>query len=280
MPLKNQIIVKRELSPKIVEMELYNPEIASKVKVGQFIIIKIEEESERIPLSIVDWNLEKGTIKIVFQKMGVSTHKLGKLNVGNIVMDVLGPLGNPLEINRFGIVICIGEGIRIPTIYPIARELKNVGNRVISIIGAESRDLLVYENEMMNVSDELKITTHDGSIGKKNFVYNELEELLNYGLKIDRVLVSGSTMIMKKCAEITKPHNIKTTAILTPIMLCGVGICGACRIEFEGKIKFTCLEGLEFDAHKVNFDLLLARLNMYRSEEEKALKNYFEIGGE
>ncbi|MEM1550207.1 MAG: sulfide/dihydroorotate dehydrogenase-like FAD/NAD-binding protein, partial [Candidatus Methanomethylicia archaeon] len=163
MPQKNQILAKRELAPRIIEIEVYNPDIASKVKAGQFIVIRVGEECERIPLTIADWNSKDGTITIVFQEVGVSTYKLGKLNVGETIMDVVGPLGNPSEIDRFGTVVCIGGGVGIPAIYPITRELKNAGNKIISIIGARSKNLLIYEDKMMNVSDELRITTDDGS---------------------------------------------------------------------------------------------------------------------
>ncbi|MEM2015909.1 MAG: sulfide/dihydroorotate dehydrogenase-like FAD/NAD-binding protein [Candidatus Methanomethylicia archaeon] len=276
MPQKNQILAKRELAPRIIEIEVYNPDIASKVKAGQFIVIRVGEECERIPLTIADWNSKDGTITIVFQEVGVSTYKLGKLNVGETIMDVVGPLGNPSEIDRFGTVVCIGGGVGIPAIYPITRELKNAGNKIISIIGARSKNLLIYEDKMMNVSDELRITTDDGSKGRKGFVSDELRDLLKSGLKVDRVITVGPAIMMKVCAEVTKPYNIKTIASLNPIMVCGMGMCAACRVEVNGKTRFVCFEGPEFDAHKVNFDILLMRLNAYKSEEQMALKIYLE----
>ncbi|MEM2538469.1 MAG: sulfide/dihydroorotate dehydrogenase-like FAD/NAD-binding protein, partial [Candidatus Methanomethylicia archaeon] len=260
----------------IIEIEVYNPDIASKVKAGQFIVIRVGEECERIPLTIADWNSKDGTITIVFQEVGVSTYKLGKLNVGETIMDVVGPLGNPSEIDRFGTVVCIGGGVGIPAIYPITRELKNAGNKIISIIGARSKNLLIYEDKMMNVSDELRITTDDGSKGRKGFVSDELRDLLKSGLKVDRVITVGPAIMMKVCAEVTKPYNIKTIASLNPIMVCGMGMCAACRVEVNGKTRFVCFEGPEFDAHKVNFDILLMRLNAYKSEEQMALKIYLE----
>ncbi|MEM0084613.1 MAG: sulfide/dihydroorotate dehydrogenase-like FAD/NAD-binding protein [Candidatus Methanomethylicia archaeon] len=280
MPQKNQIIAKRELAPRIIEIEVYNPDIASKVKAGQFIVIRVGEECERIPLTIADWNAKDGIITIVFQEVGVSTYKLGKLNVGETIMDVVGPLGNPSEIDRFGTVVCIGGGVGIPAIYPIARELKNAGNKIISIIGARSKNLLIYEDKMMSVSDELRITTDDGSKGRKGFVSDELRDLLKSGLKVDRVVTVGPAIMMKVCAEVTKPYNIKTIASLNPIMVCGMGMCAACRVEVNGETRFVCFEGPEFDAHKVNFDILLMRLNAYRSEEQMALKIYLEGRGE
>jgi len=278
MPQLNQIIMKRNIAQKIVEMKVYNPEIASKVKAGQFIIVRVREECERIPLTVADWDVNMGTITIVFQEVGVSTYKLGKLNIGERIMDVAGPLGNPSEIDNFGTVICVGGGVGIPAIYPIARELKRAGNRVISIIGARSRDLLVYEEEMRSVSDELRITTDDGSKGRRGFVSDELRDILNSGLKVDRVITVGPAIMMKTCAEITKPYNIKTIASLNPIMVCGMGMCAACRVEVDGKTRFVCFEGPEFDAHKVNFNILLMRLNAYKAEEQRALKIYIEEG--
>lgn len=275
----NQILDKRELAPGIKEMVIYNPNIASKVKAGQFIVVRVCEEGERIPLNVVDWDGGRGTLKIVFQEVGVSTHKLGKLGIGDLIMDVVGPLGNPSEISLFGTVICVGEGVRISAIYPVARELKKTGNKVISIIGAKSKELLIYMEEMRGVSDELRITTDDGSEGRRGLVSDELRDILESGLKIDRIVIVGSAMTMKMCAEVTKPYHIKTIASLNPIMICGMGMCGACRVEVAGKTRFTCIEGPEFDAHQVNFDVLMMRLNAYKTEEQMALKRFLEGGG-
>ncbi|MCS7369314.1 MAG: sulfide/dihydroorotate dehydrogenase-like FAD/NAD-binding protein [archaeon GBS-70-058] len=274
----NQILDKRELAPRIKEIVVYNPKIASKVKAGQFIVVRVCEEGERIPLTVADWDREKGTITIVFQEVGVSTYKLGKLEDGDVITDMVGPLGNPSEIGLFGTVVCVGGGVRIPAIYPITRELKKAGNKVISIIGARSKESLIYEEEMMKVSDELRITTDDGSKGRKGFVSDELRDLLQSGLKVNRVITVGPAIMMKVCAEITRPYNIKTIASLNPIMVCGMGMCGACRVEVAGKTRFVCFEGPEFDAHEVNFDVLLMRLNAYKAEEQVALKKFLEEG--
>jgi ferredoxin--NADP+ reductase len=275
----NQILDKRELAPRIKEMVVYNPKIASKVRAGQFIVVRVCEEGERIPLTVADWDRDKGTLKIVFQEVGVSTYKLGKLGVGDVIKDMVGPLGNPSEISLFGTVICVGGGVGVPAIYPIARELKGAGNKVISIIGARSKDLLIYEEEMRKVSDELRVTTDDGSKGRKGFVSDELKDILKSGLKVDRVVTVGPAIMMKVCAEVTRPYNIKTIASLNPIMVCGMGMCAACRVEVAGKTRFVCFEGPEFDAHQVDFDVLLMRLNAYKAEEQMALKKFLEGGG-
>ncbi|WP_244870343.1 sulfide/dihydroorotate dehydrogenase-like FAD/NAD-binding protein [Thermofilum adornatum] len=273
----NEIVEKKELAPRIKEIKVYNPRIAAKARAGQFVIVKVGEEGERIPLTIADWDREKGLITIVFQEVGVSTYKLGRLGVGDVITDVLGPLGNPSEIEKFGTVVCVGGGVGIAAIYPMAKELKKAGNRVISIIGARNKDLLIYEEEMRRVSDELRITTDDGSKGRKGFVSDELRDLLNSGLKVDRVIAVGPAIMMKTCADVTRPFNVKTIVSLNSLMLCGMGMCGACRVEVGGKTRFVCVDGPDFDAHQVNFDVLIKRLNAYKAEEQLALKRFLEV---
>ncbi|MEM0306887.1 MAG: sulfide/dihydroorotate dehydrogenase-like FAD/NAD-binding protein [Thermofilum sp.] len=273
----NEIVEKKELAPRIKEIKVYNPRIAAKARAGQFVIVKVGEEGERIPLTIADWDREKGLITIVFQEVGVSTYKLGRLGVGDVITEVLGPLGNPSEIEKFGTVVCVGGGVGIAAIYPMAKELKKAGNRVISIIGARNKDLLIYEEEMRRVSDELRITTDDGSKGRKGFVSDELRDLLNSGLKVDRVIAVGPAIMMKTCADVTRPFNVKTIVSLNSLMLCGMGMCGACRVEVGGKTRFVCVDGPDFDAHQVNFDVLIKRLNAYKAEEQLALKRFLEV---
>ena len=273
----NEIVEKKELAPRIKEIKVYNPRIAAKARAGQFVIVKVGEEGERIPLTIADWDQEKGLITIVFQEVGVSTYKLGRLGVGDVITDVVGPLGNPSEIEKFGTVVCVGGGVGIAAIYPMAKELKKAGNRVISIIGARNKDLLIYEEEMRRVSDELRITTDDGSKGRKGFVSDELRDLLNSGLKVDRVIAVGPAIMMKTCADVTRPFNVKTIVSLNSLMLCGMGMCGACRVEVGGKTRFVCVDGPDFDAHQVNFDVLIKRLNAYKAEEQLALKRFLEV---
>jgi len=273
----NEIVEKKELAPRIKEIKVYNPRIAAKARAGQFVIVKVGEEGERIPLTIADWDREKGLVTIVFQEVGVSTYKLGRLGVGDVITDVVGPLGNPSEIEKFGTVVCVGGGVGIAAIYPMAKELKKAGNRVISIIGARNKDLLIYEEEMRRVSDELRITTDDGSKGRKGFVSDELRDLLNSGLKVDRVIAVGPAIMMKTCADVTRPFNVKTIVSLNSLMLCGMGMCGACRVEVGGKTRFVCVDGPDFDAHQVNFDVLIKRLNAYKAEEQLALKRFLEV---
>lgn len=273
----NEIVEKKELAPRIKEIKVYNPRIAAKARAGQFVIVKVGEEGERIPLTIADWDREKGLITIVFQEVGVSTYKLGRLGVGDVITDVVGPLGNPSEIEKFGTVVCVGGGVGIAAIYPMAKELKKAGNRVISIIGARNKDLLIYEEEMRRVSDELRITTDDGSKGRKGFVSDELRDLLNSGLKVDRVIAVGPAIMMKTCADVTRPFNVKTIVSLNSLMLCGMGMCGACRVEVGGKTRFVCVDGPDFDAHQVNFDVLIKRLNAYKAEEQLALRRFLEV---
>lgn len=273
----NEIVEKKELAPRIKEIKVYNPRIAAKARAGQFVIVKVGEEGERIPLTIADWDREKGLITIVFQEVGVSTYKLGRLGVGDVITDVVGPLGNPSEIEKFGTVVCVGGGVGIAAIYPMAKELKKAGNRVISIIGARNKDLLIYEEEMRKVSDELRITTDDGSKGRKGFVSDELRDLLNSGLKVDRVIAVGPAIMMKTCADVTRPFNVKTIVSLNSLMLCGMGMCGACRVEVGGRTRFVCVDGPDFDAHHVNFDVLIKRLNAYKAEEQLAFKRFLEV---
>lgn len=273
---QGRIVKKVELAPRIKEIEVYAPEIVKRVKAGQFVILTVDSKGERIPLTVADWGRDRGTITIVFQEVGVSTYKLGRLNVGDVLAHVVGPLGNPSEISHFGTVVCVSGGVGTPAIYPIAREMKKVENHVISIIGVKSKELLIYEDKMRSVSDELRITTDNGSKGRKGFVTDELRDLISGGFKVDRVITVGPAVMMKVCGEVTKRYKIKTIASLNPIMVCGMGMCGSCRVEVEGKIRFVCFEGPEFDAHKVNFDGLLMRLNAYRVEEQIALKRYIE----
>ncbi|MBS7620609.1 sulfide/dihydroorotate dehydrogenase-like FAD/NAD-binding protein [Candidatus Bathyarchaeota archaeon] len=273
---EGQIIKKVELAPRIKEIEVYAPKIARRVRAGQFVILIVDNMGERIPLTVTDWDRDRETITIVFQEVGVSTYKLGRLNVGDALAHIVGPLGNPSEIGHFGKVICVSGGVGASAIYPIAREMKNVGNHVVSIIGARSKELLIYEEKMRSVSDDLRITTDDGSKGREGFVTDELRDLINSGIRVNRVIAVGPVIMMKACAEVTRGYKIKTIASLNPVMVCGMGMCGSCRVEVEGETRFVCFEGPEFDAHKVNFDGLLMRLNAYRVEEQIALKRYIE----
>jgi len=268
----NKILRKVELAPAIKLFEVEVPLITEKALPGHFVVVRACEEGERIPLTIADTQKDKETITIIFQEVGTSTKKLGLLAEGDEIIDVIGPLGKPSHIDKFGTVVAIGGGVGIPPVYPITRAMKQAGNKVISIIGARTKELLILEDEMRNVSDELYVTTDDGSYGKKGFVSDILQSLINEGRKIDRVIAIGPTIMMKVVCDVTRPYNIKTIVSLNPIMVDGTGMCGACRVEVGGETKFTCVDGPEFDGHKVDFDLLMKRQRIYLKEEEESLK--------
>ena len=263
-----------ELAQDIKLMELDAPQITKKVQPGQFIVLRIYEEGERIPLTIADSDPGKGILKIVFQEVGKSTKLLGTLKAGDQIADLIGPLGKPSEIEKFGTVVCIGGGVGTPEIYPVARALRQAGNKVISIVGARSKNLLIMEKEMRNVSDELYITTDDGSYIKKGFVTDELKRIIDSGIKVDRVFAVGPVVMMKAVAKLTQPYNIPTVVSLNPIMLDATGMCGVCRVEVGGETKFACVDGPEFDGHKVDFDLLVARQRIYLKEEKESLDQF------
>jgi len=267
-----KIVKKRTLAPIIKEIEVEVPEIARKAKPGQFVIVRVDERGERIPLTIVDYDRCRGIITLVFQEVGTSTKKLGRLNEGDYIADIVGPLGNPTELKRYGTVVCIGGGVGISAIYPVARALKEYGNYVISIIGARTSELLILEDEVRSVSNELYITTDDGSKGRKGFTTDVLKDLIAEGRHIDLVYAVGPTIMMKVVADVTRPYKIKTIVSLNPIMVDGSGMCGACRVRIGGQVKFACIDGPEFDAHLVDFDELLARLRMYKEEEKLSLE--------
>jgi ferredoxin--NADP+ reductase len=268
----NEILEKVNLAESIKLLKIKNKLIAEKAKPGQFVVIRLKDKSERIPLTLQNCDKDAGIINIVFQEVGKSTKELGITKVGDTILDVVGPLGKATEIKKFGKVICIGGGVGTPEIYPVAKALKNKGNYLISIIGARSKNLLIMEEEMKNVSDEIHITTDDGTYGRKGFVTDALKEILNKGNKIDRILAVGPVIMMKAVSEITKPYKIKTLVSLNPIMLDATGMCGACRVEVGGETKFACVDGPEFDGHLVNYELLMQRLNTYLNEEKESLE--------
>jgi len=269
----NRIMKKEELAPGIKLFEVENPYIAEKALPGQFIVVIAHEKGERIPLTIVDTDKEKGTFTMIFQEVGKTTKYLGTcLNEGDEIPHVIGPLGRPSEIENFGTVIGVGGGVGIAPLYPIIRALKEKGNTIISIIGARTKELLILEDWVRKVSDEVYITTDDGSYGRKGFVSDVLKELLESGRKIDRVIAIGPTIMMKVCADVTRPFGVKTIVSLNPIMVDGTGMCGACRVEVGGETKFACVDGPEFDGHEVNFDLLLKRLAAYKEQEKISLE--------
>ena len=271
----HRIVYKKQLSENVKLFDVEAPLVAKKFKAGQFLIVKIDEKGERIPLTIVDTDKENGTIRIIFQEVGKSTKKLGLLNVGDMIQDVIGPLGKPAEIKKFGKVVCVGGGVGVAPLYPQAKAFKEAGNEVISIIGARNKDLIILEEEMRNVSDRLYITTDDGSYVRKGFVSDVLREILEKE-KIDRVITIGPAIMMMVTARVTKPYNVKTIASLNSIMVDGTGMCGACRVSVGGETKFACVDGPDFDAHLVDFELLMERQRIYLEEERKAMELFEE----
>jgi len=264
-----RILRKEPLGSSLYLFEIEAPWIAKKAESGQFIIIRQCENSERIPLTIADYSREKGTLTIVFQAVGYSTGELAKCEAGDRLADVVGPLGVPSEIENCGTVVCIGGGVGIAPIYPIARDLKKAGNNVISIIGARSSELLFWREKMAQVSDALYITTDDGSEGRKGFVSDVLKEVLERE-KVARVWAIGPMIMMKVVANTTRPTGVKTIVSLNPIMVDGTGMCGACRVAVGNETKFACVDGPEFDAHEVDFDLAMKRAAFFKEKEKEA----------
>lgn len=260
------------LSPGVKLFVVKAPLIAKKCLPGQFVILRIDDDGERIPLTIADFNRAEGTITLIFQEVGHSTHQLGQLSTGDSLLDLAGPLGTPTHINNFGTVVCIGGGIGVAPVYPIARAYKEAGNKVISILGARNSDLLILEEEMARVSDAIYITTDDGSKGQKGLVIDPLKSLIATGEKIDVVMAIGPVVMMRSVAEVTRPYRINTIVSLNPIMVDGTGMCGGCRVSVGNKNKFACVDGPEFNAHEVDFDGLMARQRMYHDYERREHK--------
>ena len=258
--------------PRITEFVLDAPEIARAHKAGQFVIIIPSDTGERIPLTIADKDAEKGTISILFQEVGASTMLLGSFKEGDKLMHVAGPLGKPTHVEKFGTVVCVGGGVGIAPVHPIAKAMKDAGNKVISILGARTKDLLIYEDLMRKASTEVRITTDDGSYVKKGFVTDELKQMIEVEkIPIDLVVVIGPPIMMKFVCKVTEPHKIKTFASLNTIMVDGTGMCGACRVTVGGKTKFVCVDGPEFDGHEVDYDEMMARQRQYLPEEKQAV---------
>ncbi len=273
--MSHKIVFKKQLSDDIFTADVEAPLVAQARKPGQFIIISMNNEyAERIPLTIVDANVEKGTIRLVWQRVGKTTAELSDLQQGDEIANVVGPLGNPTHLENFGTVVCVGGGIGNAPLLPIAKALKTQGNKIISILGARSKELLMLEEEFARTSDELIITTDDGSYGRKALVTEPLREICQRNPKPDQVFAIGPAVMMKFCCEVTKQFNVPTQVSLNTIMVDGTGMCGGCRVEFDGQPKFVCVDGPEFDGHKVNFDLMIKRLNAYKDQEHKALEQY------
>ncbi len=258
----NKIVSKEYFSPNVVKLEVEAPLIAKARKAGHFVIVKTGEKGERIPLTIAQADVEKGTITLVVQNVGKSTEKICALNEGDFMTDVVGPLGQATHIEKVGTVICAGGGVGVAPLLPIVEAMKAAGNRVITVLAARSKDLVILEDEMKKYSDEVIVMTNDGSYGKEGLVTNGIEEVIKRE-KVDLCVTIGPAIMMKFVALLTKKYDLPTVASLNTIMVDGTGMCGACRITVGGKTKFVCVDGPEFDAHQVDFDEMLMRLKAY-----------------
>ena len=275
-----KILEKRELNGQVTLMVIDAPLIAKKALAGQFIIFRTDEKGERVPLTIADYDREKGTITIIFQKVGRSTMMLGEFNEGDSILDVVGPLGVPTEIPEGAKkVAVIGGGVGCAIAYPQAKALFNAGVEVDVIAGFRSKDIVILEDEMRAVSTNLYITTDDGSYGAKGFVTNKLQELIDAGNKYDCVIAIGPVPMMKFVCAVTKPYGIKTIVSLNPIMIDGTGMCGGCRVRVGGEIKYACVDGPDFDGHQVDFDELMHRNSAYRDIEQHDREHVCRITG-
>ncbi|MGI6642709.1 MAG: sulfide/dihydroorotate dehydrogenase-like FAD/NAD-binding protein [Bacillota bacterium] len=276
----NEILTKKVLTPVTKLIVVKTPYVAARAEPGQFIILRVREEGERIPLTIADYDREAGTITLVYQEVGLTTRLLGRLEVGDTILNLVGPLGVPAELPHSGTVVAVAGGVGVAPIYPKCKELHRRGVKVVSIIGARSKDLLILEDEMRSVSDEVHICTDDGSLGFKGFVSDKLKELIESGLKADEVVAIGPMPMMRATCEVTRPYQLRTWVSMNPIMVDGTGMCGACRVTVGGETKFCCVDGPMFDGHLVDWEEAWRRANVYRDEEKVAMERCPNCGGE
>ena len=268
-----KIIEKRMLAEYVGWFEVEAPQIAKRRQAGQFVILRIDDAGERIPLTIADANPEKGTIVLICQSIGKTSTHLNSLQAGDTIQDIAGPLGNPSHLENFGTAVCIGGGVGIAVAYPIAKALKEKGNKVISVLGARTKELLILEEQMRSVSDEVRIATDDGSYGTQGFVTDRLQEIIDEQ-EVNFVLAIGPTIMMKAVSNLTRSHKITTMVSLNSIMIDGTGMCGGCRVSIGGKTEFVCVDGPEFDGHAVDFDELMLRQRMYFDDEQSSLEQF------
>ena len=277
---KYEIAVKKTLTPEISLISVYAPLIAKKAKAGQFIILRVDEEGERIPLTISNADAEKGLVTVVFQKIGATTMALDLLNQGDCLHDFVGPLGVATEVENLGRVAVLGGGLGCAIALPVAKALTEAGNTVDLIGGFKTKDIVILEEEMKNACTDLHICTDDGSYGYAGFVTGKLEELINSGVKFDHVFAIGPLMMMKFACKLTAKYDIPTTVSMNPVMIDGTGMCGGCRLTVDGEVKFACVDGPDFDGHKVDFDEVLARNATYKEHEAKAKEKHLcRLGG-
>lgn len=270
----NKILEKEFISPEIFRMRVEAPEIARKRKAGQFIMLKIDEEGERIPLTIADGDAEEGWIELIVQVVGKTTKALGELGPGDTIMDFVGPLGRPTHVEKFGTVVMACGGVGIAPAHPIAQAMKAAGNRVISILGCRTVSLIFMEEQMKAASDRIVVTTDDGSCGMKGFVTDAIQKLIDEGTTIDMVVAVGPPIMMKFVSQLTKKYDIPTVVSLNTIMVDGTGMCGCCRVSVGDDTKFVCVDGPEFDGHKVDFDEMMMRMTMYGEQEKESMERY------
>ena len=273
-----KIIDKRELFEKVHQFRIEAPHLVSKAKAGQFVILRQNEMGERVPMSIGGLDKENGLLTVVIQEVGKTSASMNRMKIGDSFADVVGPLGLPTHIEKYGNCICIGGGVGIPPIYPIAQALKEAGNNVTSIIGARSKTLLIYEKELGDASDQLLISTDDGSYGTHGFVTTILQKMIDDGEKVDMVICVGPVPMMKAVVETTREPRIKTFVSLNPIMVDGTGMCGACRVTVGGKTKFACVDGPDFDGHEVDFNEMTKRQKMYLKQEKTSYEKFLHDG--
>jgi ferredoxin--NADP+ reductase len=268
-----KIVDRQDLSDIVHLFKIEAPEVAKKAQPGQFVIVRIDEKGERIPLTFADWDAKAGTVIIVFQEVGATTCRLARLKAGEYIENFVGPLGVPTHIEKYGTVVCVAGGIGVAPISPIARALKQAGNKVISIMGARTRSLLFWEDKLRQSSDELIVTTDDGTYSRKAVVTEPLKEILS-SQKVDLVIAIGPIPMMKFSALTTQPFGVKTIVSLNPLMVDGTGMCGCCRVSIGGATKFACVDGPDFDGHKVDWDLMMVRSRAYAAEEKRSLEQW------
>ncbi|MEM2123058.1 MAG: sulfide/dihydroorotate dehydrogenase-like FAD/NAD-binding protein [Candidatus Bathyarchaeia archaeon] len=269
-----KVLSRERLAENVVSLLVEAHLIAGKAKPGQFVILRVDDEGERIPLTVVSVDESRKAIKLIFQEVGKTTIKLGRLNPGEFISDLVGPLGKPTDVKNYGHIVVVGGGVGVAEAYPVAKAFKSAGNRVTAIIGARSGGLLILEDEMRHVCDSLQVCTDDGSRGRKGFVTEVLKELLEGGSPINLVYAIGPAIMMKIVADLTRPYRVHTMVSLNPIMVDGTGMCGACRVTVGGETRFACVDGPEFDAHLVDFQELMARQRIYLDKEKLALERY------
>ncbi|HCA45842.1 MAG TPA: sulfide/dihydroorotate dehydrogenase-like FAD/NAD-binding protein [Armatimonadetes bacterium] len=270
----NEIVRKEQIAPQTWQLLVHAPEIARRRKAGQFVVLRVHEKGERFPLTLVSSDPEAGAIELIFQAVGTSTRLLAAMQPGQQILDLAGPLGRPTHIEQFGRCVVIGGGYGMAPVIPIAQALRDAGNELVGINGARSADNVILEDRLRAICREVTVCTDDGTYGRKGFVTTVLQEMIEAGERIDLVLAIGPTPMMRAVANLTRPHGISTVVSLNPIMVDGTGMCGGCRVEVGGETKFACIDGPEFDAHQVDFDLLMRRQRMYDGLESDATRMY------